>query len=442
MNEPNLVLVGDELRTQIKNLRTELRNRGLKERFHRKDWTLSDQDIKTVLLLARKLKRSIIDAVEQLAQQRKEPEITRLAVRDGQPIDLCRIIVVSNKSSRRYNRHYNPHGALWLSNGQLLSDIEIHPQNNDYAILNTNEYVLSIECSAGKFSRSFGADFVASWLRLDPPPREWVAQILLQTAGLNDSPQEALITWLLKASALQISRLEDKAHLARMFVGAKKAKPIGSLAELLHPVFTPQQSVSRFTRPMSYENTLAKWAQPIVTAIERYLRSVNLITPDLRTGSILKVSLRRLVEWSYRQDHRIQGRARELLEKVAESLGFKKHEATYAKALCWAAPASASPNSPNSVTITDKGQVSIGSNFRCIVEAKSAALPDEDQIVRRMWTLATAHRNQISTLTPADLKLLEDLFPVETTRHIWDDLATLRGTRPRNEDLPSGRRKP
>jgi hypothetical protein len=100
-------------------------------------------------------------------------------------------------------------------------------------------------------------------------------------------------------------------------------------------------------------------------------------------------------------------RAAALRDAVAKALGFRRNDRELGGWVKWT---QSRDGRDDRIDVYDTGKIEINGDFRCVIEAVSVTLPEADQVVRRMLTLATPHRKQINTLA-ADLPILERAWP-------------------------------
>jgi hypothetical protein len=129
----------------------------------------------------------------------------------------------------------------------------------------------------------------------------------------------------------------------------------------------------------------------LLHAIEAWLLTQNLLTPDLTDPTLPLLQTPLTAIWHrHRQQERLANlRAGQLRQAVANALGFRFYSGP-AGSGSWHRRSGA-----DDVAITTAGQIRTNGGFRCVVEAVSANLPIDDQIVRRMLTLATPHRRSL-----------------------------------------------
>nr|MBI3614813.1 hypothetical protein [Nitrospirota bacterium] len=174
----------------------------------------------------------------------------------------------------------------------------------------------------------------------------------------------------------------------------------------------------------------------LVKACEQVLVQKNLIEPDLAVDDTLAIPIADIWTWYLHQRQLANTNANRLRGAVTTLLGFVRIWIDQERAWVKAAtpiPALSQDSTPHwqrghalewlhtnppNVAVTEDYRILINGDFRCVVEGKSAELPKADQIVRRMLTVATRHREQIATLKD-DLTLLEQLFRDVPTKRLW-----------------------
>lgn len=333
--------------------------------------------------------------------------VTRLPVRGGDPIEL-RLVLAISKSRRA--------SVARLSDGQSIR------VNGDVAV---GEYL----SSSG--SRRYGAGFVRAWLAMPSPPRASVAPRILDAAGFDDMPAEALVTWLSRVSREGLSRISADSVVECALSSAAVLGGV-SLGHVLRP------GIREGSTGMT--SGYALWHEPLTRAAVRWMRTQNLVEPDLLEPGLLDVPLDEVWEWDREQRRHADARAGALRAAVAERYGFKaiKYRHGYlgeSLGTVWIRGEVDDDlgtfhgnlhklkenlkKSGKNVAVVDDLQVFVCGEHRCVVEAKSADLPHDDQVVRRMLAVATSHREAITTLQ-GDLPLLEELFTPYRDARVWD----------------------
>lgn len=338
---------------------------------------LPPEDRRQLRGLAKRMDLEFSELVSLVEEKRTNPVVAQLQVRDGNPISLYRIDRVAKKAT-----------AALLSNGvvavkggsygwspsvdEWTSITEVSNPESDY------KYTMD---------KAYGEVFIDAWNKLAVFPDQTTAEIILHNAGLRDSPQETLISWFIET------------------VSDRMMSVIPALLEnrriTLRDVLV--QELDGAPNGQHYHANF----EPIKAAVETWCVSRNLIAEDMRTSPMFDVSINEIWAGYAAGQQQANTRAASLRKAVAKALGFKREswEKVWTKR-----------TKNDRIQVADTGRISINGHFRCVVEAVHVALPEDDQIVRRMLTLATPHRNQINTLAN-DLKILEAAWP--NTPAIW-----------------------
>lgn len=348
-------------------------------------------------------------------------EVIELPVRDGDPIQLVRVVDILKIRGGR-----NARKRFFLSDGSTVegnSRYELNQIARGELVRKTAENI-----SAQVSLRHYGEAFVRAWLNMPNFPRANVAEKILSVAGFTDMPAEALHTWLSKAARRYFNDVSRDYVIDAVVIGGPSA---GLLALTVGDVLRSAVRQQSEGLDRGYHVT---WYEPVVAAIARWLRTQNLVEPDLSDPSAFGVSIADVWRWDCLQRDKADGRAARLRSAIAERFGFKRatlEERYGARKTVWIRADFDVPDDftftdvkslkefGKSVVVTDDLTVYVCGQHRCVVEAKSADLPHDDQVARRMLAVATTHREEISTLK-GDLALLEELFTPYRGAKVWD----------------------
>ena len=224
-------------------------------------------------------------------------------------------------------------------------------------------------------------NFVNSLMEIDIPLQLVPHFIERSNTGRDDSPQEVLMG----DYSVTFTRLLSTEFI--LLWEFSTGKPIGeiTLEELWPQVpLAPMRSYSGIT-PHSY--------------IRRYFSTINTLREIPPHGEAFRITLGEV----FRRFHiEVGEKARELRQEVASKYGFEPtSDGGWIKR-----------KGSDMVEIKDDLGVHINRKFICVVSAKTSYLPYDDEVARRMLTVATAHRNQIYTFRGEAKSTLERLFPI------------------------------
>lgn len=384
----------EQLRQAVRAGRSELQRRRNTSKcsFSPEEWQTIEQG-------ARKLKQTALGLAEQIARLRDAPEQVTLRDRAGNAYPMTRIML-----ARFSHRWREISAAVLLGDGRLCLDQD--------AILGQQDG----RPAPGEYwhpFRLFGEAFIQAWARLPTPPTPTAAKLCLDRAGRQDTPQEAILDWCIEAVK---AWFQERADAPVDWILGRRSYADVPLGNLLR--------TERKTRTNRWDEP--RWTEPLVRAIELYLTQVNLIAPEsLDLAPDLAIPLGDVWAWGVKQERLAAVNARRLRDAVIQEYGFRpikfKDDPAWIKQAATGEDGKDSGLSPeelhkgkaktgSSVIITATGRVYINGIYRCVVEGKAAHLPKEDQIVRRMLTVATTHRNRISTFTEEDRQVLSELF--------------------------------
>lgn len=130
----------------------------------------------------------------------------------------------------------------------------------------------------------------------------------------------------------------------------------------------------------------------------RYFATINLLQEHPQHSSAFEITLGELFRRFYIE---IGERAEGLRRDIVSRLGFEECNEGWRKR-----------KGGDEVFISNDLRVHINKKFVCIVSAKSSNLPLDDEVARRMLTVATTHRDQIYTIKGETKEALERLFPI------------------------------
>ncbi len=432
----------DTLRRLIAQSRAVLRDRGLipdASLRSRDTPDFTQSDCHAIRVAARRFACSPVALAEELLRLRAQPRIVTLHPREGPAARLTPLLRV----------HWSQRtGTVLTGTGQLFCDLRL-AYRWSVPDLATGEYVLlqadgqparpardSREEPLRAFARVFGAGFVRAWDDLPQRPTATALRIILAQAAHDDTPQEALLTWCIRAVARRLEMMVENGALVDQLL--LQSLPTFTLADLLRPAL---REVRMGADPLSVAHTPQRgdWYHRLLRAIELFLVSTNLIAPDLETDPILAIPLVQLWQWYARQEHLASVRAHHLRAAVVARFGFQ--EIQWQEGRAWVKTEPRLPldtsryqvpellkKQPH-VLVTDACRVYVNGQYCCVVEGRSADLPQADQVVRRLLAVATAHRLRIHTLTK-DLPILEQLFADTTEQRLWPLLRELQASTP------------
>lgn len=300
------------------------------------------------------------------------------------PITVYQII---GKYTSGYSRRTG-RSKVWsalLSNGTFVMSTDPGVPNREWMIesqyclykheeawhINHKDYVKRV-CSLGTISREL----------LDP-------LLLSNSTGSLDTPQEVLITHYTR-------RVEHSLTPSAILFQEVKKKPISdfTLTEVinLERINVIELELERVSR-LSYQHS------PLRSSLARYFATINLIKELPRRSQAFEITLGEVFR---RFGLEIEEKASEICLEVAQKLGFEKTDDGWRKSA-----------GGYNVLVDNDLKVYINRQFICITSAKTVDLPYADEVARRMLGVATAHRNQISTITREQRSVLETLFPPE-----------------------------
>jgi len=212
---------------------------------------------------------------------------------------------------------------------------------------------------------------------------QWLVPVLVERAastGRDDTPQELLINdyATMLGSKLSTSIILKWEHNTGRTIQEMPLK------ELYDP---------EFKIPRGYQADY-----DFRLALSRYFVTINLLTEYPLRSEAFNVTLGEV----FRRFHiEVGQRAENLRRDVASRLGFEQNGDNWRRR-----------KDGDEVVISNDLRVHINHKFVCIVSAKSSQLPHDDEVARRMLTVATAHRDQICTIRGEAKEALERLFPV------------------------------
>lgn len=260
-----------------------------------------------------------------------------------------------------------------------------------------------------------GEQFVAAWCALAAPPTSVTAKILMADAGLYDTPQEVMLDHAVATIRRGLSWFFAPVSICGDLFGPPREEPWRTLNLSL--------VADRGRSKASHNMELPEYLGPLLFGCELFLAGQNLLAPDHWTKApCLGISLGDLWTWASQQQQLVTIKAQRLRDEVAKQYGFVRIEWKEGlSAHAWLRGEKCTDSwsgrrlsawqgtGKEHVIITDTGKVYVNGIFRCVVEGKVATLPPEDQVVRRMLSVATTHRERIVTLKD-DLPVLERLF--------------------------------
>ena len=216
---------------------------------------------------------------------------------------------------------------------------------------------------------------------------QWLVLSLIarpQATGRDDTPQELLIN---DYARLLSSKLAPSSILRWEHDTGRPAGEL-TLRELWGPTF----------------KIISDLDPNIRTTLSRYFATVNLFQEQPPLGEAFEITLGGL----FRRFHiEVGQRAEGLRRDIAATWGFEEYGEGWRKR-----------RAGDEVSISNDLRVHINRKFVCIVSAKSSQLPHDDEVARRMLTVATAHRDQIYTIKGEVKEALERLFPIGSGNHI------------------------
>lgn len=384
----------EQLRQAVRAGRSELQRRRIASRcsFSPEEWQAIEQ-------AARRLKQTAFRLAEQIARLRDAPEQVTLRDRAGNAYPMTRIML-----ARFPHRWRETGAAVLLGDGHLRLDQD--------AMLDQRE----ARPAPGEYwhpSRLYGEAFIQAWAGLPTLPTPATAKLCLARAGRQDTPQEAILDWCIETVK---AWFQERAGAPVDWILGRRSYADVPLARLLKA--EKKVKTNRWNDP--------GWTEPLVRAIELYLTQVNLIAPEsLDLAPDFEFSLGDVWAWGVKQERLAAVNARRLRDAVIQEYGFRpikfKDDSAWIKQA--ATEKTDKGKTGPSVIITATGRVYINGIYRCVVEGKAAHLPKEDQIVRRMLTVATTHRDQISTFTEEDRRALGELFADARHARVFDLIA-------------------
>ncbi len=425
-------LESEHLRRLIRASRDILRARGLiPDSFIRKEYQVRLQDLKDLRVAAFRFGVSPASIADQCLGLLASPQVVVLRSRDGETVTLTPVLNVSHKSPRG---NWAETVAL-LGTGRILrASSHRYNQGENLAL---GEYVpVNGDGHPSENFRIYGDTFIRAWGRLAVKPNTAAFQAILHTAARNDTSQEALISWC-------VGRIKDwfQTHWSTgtllTWIMCPNSFPKGlSLRDILAPALGGTAEVKEKGKEEDEEIAGYFSVDGLVKACAQVLIQTNLIEPDLAVDDTLAIPLAEIWTWYLAQRQLANTNANRLRAAVTTLLGFVPiwidQERAWVKAATPIPPLlqASTPHwqrghalewlrtHPPNVAVTEGYRILINGDFRCVVEGKSAELPKADQIVRRMLTVATRHRQQITTLND-DLPLLEQLFRDVPTKRLW-----------------------
>jgi len=432
----------ETLRRLIAQSRSILRDRGLipdASLRPRDTPTLTQSDRLAIRCGARRFACSPITLAEEVLRLRSQPQIVTLHPREGPAVCLTPLLRV------HWTRRT---GTVLTGTGHLFCDFRL-AYRWSVPDLATGEYVLlqpdgqparpardNEEEPLRAFARVYGAGFVRAWDDIPQRPTATALRIILAQAAHDDTPQEALLTWCLRAVARRLEAMVENGALVDQLLS--QPLTMFTLADLLRPAL---RDVRMGADPLSVAHTphAGDWYHRLLRAIELFLVGTNLIAPDLETNPVVEIPLVHLWQWYTRQEQLASVRAQHLRAAVVQRFGFQ--EIAWQEGRAWVktvpriAPDTSRYQVPEvlkkqpHVLVTDACRVYVNGQYRCVVEGRSADLPQADQVVRRLFAVATAHRTRIHTLTK-DLPILEQLFADSAEHRLWPLLREVQSSMP------------
>lgn len=425
-------LDSEHLRHLIRTSREILRARGLiPDSFIRKEYRVRLQDLKDLRVAAFRFGVSPAGIADQCVALLASPQLVVLRSRDGEWVTLTPVLNVSHKSPRG---NWAETVAL-LGTGRILrTGSHRYNQGENLAL---GEYVpVNADGHPPEDFRIYGEPFIRAWERLAVKPNTPAFQAILQTAARHDTPQEALISWCV-GRIKEWFQAQWSTGTLLTWIMCPDSFPKGLL---LRDILTPalRGTAEGAQKKKDEDDEIAGYfsVDGLVKACEQVLIQKNLIEPDLAVDDTLAIPIADVWTWYLHQRQLANTKANRLRAAVTTLLGFVPIWIDQERAWVKAArpiPAllqDATPHwqrghalewlrsNPPNVAVTDGYRILINGEFRCVVEGKSAELPKADQIVRRMLTVATRHREQIATLTD-DLPVLEQLFRDVPAKRLW-----------------------
>lgn len=437
----------ETIRTLIQQGRQVLRNRGLipdATLWKATTPALTDTERATIRRAARKLKVPAVTLAEEILALRTTPQLVTLHARDGHQVQLAPLVRVDCTGFS---------GVAVTGNGQICLDLAT-PSRYTHTQAAVSEYVILQSDGRPRVSESgytrhgryafdplLGAAFVHAWTQLRCTPTHTALRIILAMAGHQDTPQEALLTWCVGVVAQRLGEMGTEGTLVSALLGCPM--PPLTVADLIRPALTqvnhgasPRSLLGhRYHRDGGYQPSSAHdWHHKLVRAIDLFLVGTNLIAPDLANDPVLDLSLREIWERYLQQERVASVRAGRLRAAVVQRFGFQEIQWSGEKAWIRTDPPMP-PDCPSyqlsevvrkqpHVLITASCRIYVNGVYRCVVEGRSADLPQADQVVRRLLAVATTHRERIHTLA-TDMPVLETLFRRYRDARLWDLLSEI-----------------
>ena len=382
-----------QIRAMMRGGRDELRLRGLlgKISLRTGDGSLTKEEVKQIVYYASGVGEKPVDIADRIIQLRRSPEIVQLTDSKGNQATLARILGV--RPCGHQKRYWGENNVLILLGTGTLVEIKTKASSE----VARGEFLL-LPVEAGTVpERQYGELFVQAWQQLQfrPCPQAWA--VVLKHAALSDTPQEAMLSWCL--------------HRLRLALSWQVQQTDGVIPALMSPAVFRHPLRSWIFHRHASNLVSSLWQTNLLASVEAYLRLQNLLRSDLRHHPAFQVPLLTIHKWGMKQLKQASVRAEHLRAAVSQSLGFvlkgSRNEQQWVRSA-----------NGESVVITHTLGIVINKQSRCVVEATQALLPPADQVVRRMLTLGTTHRNQISTLKD-DLPVLERLFQDVNEAELW-----------------------
>ena len=432
------------LRRLIQQSRTVLRDRHLiPDATLRKATTatLTDDERAAIRRAARRFKLPAVSLAEEILALRQSPTLVTLRARDGTALFLTPLVRVDWTGNI---------GIAVTGNGHVCTDLAhdrytaVQASVKEYVLLDTESRPHLVNSGYHRygrwsFARVVGPAFVEAWSHLRCQPTATALQIMVAMAGHEDTPQEALLTWCVGAVTQRLRELGDDGTVIRSLLG--DSRPTLTLSDLLRPGLrhvrngTAPRDVLTGKASSGWRATPAPppgWSQSLVRAIDLFLVGTNLIEPDLETDDLFNTALHEVWDRYREHEHRANLRAGQLRTAVIARFGFQEIQWHDEKA--WVRTDPPLPQhvptyqahdllkkQPH-VIVTESCRIYVNGTNRCVVEGRSADLPHADHVVRRLFAVATSHRERIHTLA-SDLPVLTSLFAAYRHARIWDLVA-------------------
>jgi len=328
------------------------------------------------LLVRRNSGPEIVDKVNQL---KSNPEDIHIKV-EGSSEVLTFYGIIRSWSRRKRRNSSSSSEIVLLSNGIFRESgsfpaVQSYHLESQYCLVNRSG---TYYAHHRNYVRALSEVQVPYWL---------VGQLVERSpTGRDDSPQELLIS--------EYSQFLDS-KLASSFIlkwEHSSGRPIGDI-QLVDLWGTTQE-----VKPVSRNRYFTGVPSDLRLSLSRYFATINLLKEHPLHSEAFTITLGEI----FRRFHiEVGEKAEDLRRDVAERYGFEPYDGGWIKR-----------KGHDQVTISSDLRVFINREFVCIESAKYSQLPLDDEVARRMLTVATAHRDQIYTIRGELKEAIERLFPI------------------------------